>query len=83
MNTVQKLATTGISIGAGFVGSKLVDQLWKGFTGNKAPRKGSEEAAEASARQALGFAIFSAIVAPTIQVLADRGSNKVVARFSK
>ena len=34
MNAVQKLIATGISLGAGFLGSKLVDQVWKGFTGN-------------------------------------------------
>ncbi|GAA1404846.1 hypothetical protein AUR04nite_07840 [Glutamicibacter uratoxydans] len=83
MNAVQKLVATGISIGAGFVGSKLVDQVWKGFTGSAAPRKGSEEAAEATLRQALGFAIFSAVVAAVIQVLADRGTNKALSKFSK
>ncbi|WP_461634439.1 DUF4235 domain-containing protein [Glutamicibacter soli] len=83
MNAVQKLIATGISLGAGFLGSKLVDQVWKGFTGNAAPRKGSEEAAEASMRQALGFAVFSAVVAAVIQVLADRGTTKAIAKFTK
>ena len=83
MNAVQKLIATGISLGAGFLGSKLVDQVWKGFTGNTAPRKGSEEAPEASMRQALGFAVFSAVVAAVIQVLADRGTTKAIAKFTK
>ena len=83
MNAVQKLIATGISLGAAFLGSKLVDQVWKGFTGNAAPRKGSEEAAEASMRQALGFAVFSAVVAAVIQVLADRGTTKAIAKFTK
>ncbi|WP_313810940.1 DUF4235 domain-containing protein [Glutamicibacter sp.] len=83
MNAVQKLIAAGISIGAGFVGSRLVDQVWKGFTGSAAPRKGSEEAAHATLRQALGFAVFSAVVAAVIQVLADRGTTKALERFNK
>jgi len=55
----------------------------EGLTGSAAPRKGSEEAAEATLRQALGFAIFSAVVAAVIQVLADRGTNKALSKFSK
>ncbi|MGO2051202.1 DUF4235 domain-containing protein [Arthrobacter sp. MYb211] len=83
MNSVQKLVTLGISMGAGMLGSRLVDKVWKGFTGNDAPRHGKEAAAEASMRQALGFAIFSAVVASIIQVLADRGTNKAMKKFSK
>ncbi len=41
------------------------------------------EAAEASMRQALGFAVFSAVVAAVIQVLADRGTTKAIAKFTK
>ena len=83
MNTIQKLLTMGVSVGAGFIGSKLVDQLWKGFTGGAAPRKGTEEAAEATMRQALAFAVFSSVVAAVIQVLADRGASKALSKFSK
>ena len=83
MNAVQKLITLGISMGAGMLGSKLIDTVWQGFTGNAAPRKGSEEAAEASMRQALAFAVFSAAVAAILQVLAERGTNMAISRFGK
>lgn len=83
MDKVQKLLATGVSLGAGMLGGKLVDQIWLKATGNKAPRKGTDEAAEASFRQALGFAIISALVAAIIQTAADRGTNKVVAKFTK
>ncbi|GAA0193264.1 MULTISPECIES: DUF4235 domain-containing protein [Micrococcaceae] len=83
MKPMMKLLATGISLGAGFVGSKLVDRLWKGFTGNDAPRHGQEAEAEASMRQALAFAVFSSVVAAIIQVLTDRGTRKALAKLNK
>lgn len=83
MNTLMKLLTTGISLGAGFLGSKLVDRLWMGFTGNEPPRRGKDAEAEANMRQALAFAVFSAAVAAIIQVLTDRGTRKALAKYSK
>jgi hypothetical protein len=83
MDKVQKLVTTGITVGAGILGGKLVDFLWLKATGSKAPRKGTDEAAEASFRKALGFAVVSALVAAIMQTVADRSANKVVAKFTK
>ena len=39
MDKVQKLVTTGITVGAGMLGGKLVDFIWLKATGSKAPRK--------------------------------------------
>ena len=83
MNMLMKLLATGISLGAGFLGSKVVDRLWTGFTGHEPPRHGKEAEAEATMRQALGFAIFSSVVAAIIQVLADRGTRSALAKLSK
>ena len=83
MDKVQKLVTTGITVGAGILGGKLVDFLWLKSTGSKAPRKGTDEAADASFRKALGFAVVSALVAAIMQTVADRSANKVVAKFTK
>jgi len=79
----MKLLAAGISLGAGFVGSKLVDRLWTGFTGHEPPRHGKDAETQASMRQALAFAVFSSVVAAIIQVLADRGTRRALARLTK
>lgn len=84
MQAIMKIAGPLISIAAGFLGGKIVDKLWLGFTGQEPPKHGNKEAqAEASLRQALGFALLSAITAALIQVLTDRGTQKALARFAK
>lgn len=84
MQAIMKIAGPLISIAAGFLGGKVVDKLWLGFTGQEPPKHGNKEAqAEASLRQALGFALLSAITAALIQVLTDRGTQKALARFAK
>ncbi|GAA4369173.1 DUF4235 domain-containing protein [Paeniglutamicibacter cryotolerans] len=84
MQAIMKIAGPLISIAAGFVGGKIVDKLWLGFTGQEPPKHGNKEAlAEASLRQALSFALLSAITAAVIQVLTDRGTQKALARFAK
>ena len=83
MNSLMKLIGPVISIAAGFVGGKIVDKAWIGFTGQQPPKRGNKEAqAEASMRQAIGFAVLSAVTAALIQVLTDRGTQKAIARFS-
>ena len=37
MNILIKLLGTGVSLLAGFAGTKLVDTLWEKSTGNKPP----------------------------------------------
>ncbi|MDQ0031635.1 DUF4235 domain-containing protein [Arthrobacter bambusae] len=81
MNLFFKLLGTGVSIGAGFAGTKLVNALWEKATGNKPP-KGNDDM-EASLRSALTFALISASVSAVIQVMAGRGTKRAIARFEK
>ncbi|ASN38491.1 MULTISPECIES: DUF4235 domain-containing protein [Paeniglutamicibacter] len=84
MNSLMKLIGPAISLAAGFLGGKLVDKAWMGFTGQQPPKRGNKEAqAEASMRQIIGFAVLSAITAALIQVFTDRGTQKAIARFTK
>ncbi|GAB3618826.1 hypothetical protein GCM10027417_00860 [Glutamicibacter endophyticus] len=82
MNAVSRIVTMLVSLGAGALATKLVDRTWKGFTGNDAPR-GKDAQAEATMRQAISFAVFSAAVAAVIQVIADRGANKALSKLTK
>jgi hypothetical protein len=81
MNLLIKLFGTGVSIGAGFVATKLVNALWEKSTGKKPP-KGHDDM-EASLRSALTFALVSATVSAVIQVLAGRSTQRAISRFSK
>ncbi|MBM6620003.1 DUF4235 domain-containing protein [Micrococcaceae bacterium RIT802] len=84
MNVLLKVFGSVASIGAGFVGGKLVDVIWTKATGNKPPKPGDADAqAEATMRQALGFAVVSAIVAAVIQVLTNRGTQRTIRHFNK
>ena len=82
MNIFIKLLGTGISLLAGFVGTKLVDTVWEKSTGNKPP-KGHDEDVPTTLRSALTFALISASVSAIIQVLANRGTQRAVTRFAK
>lgn len=81
MNIVMKLLATGVSLGAGFVASKLVDTVWEKSTGSKPPKDGAD--LDNSLRSALAFALVSSAVAATIQTLANRTTQKAIARFNK
>ncbi|UVJ39253.1 DUF4235 domain-containing protein [Arthrobacter sp. CJ23] len=81
MNLFFKLLGTGVSIGAGIVGSKLVNAAWEKSTGKKPP-KGHDDM-ETSLRSALVFALISGTVSTLIQVLASRGTQRAIARFAK
>ncbi|PQZ96367.1 hypothetical protein CQ018_03645 [Arthrobacter sp. MYb227] len=84
MNSLMKLLGPAITIAAGFVGGKIVDKVWIGFTGKQPPKHGNKEAqAEATMRQAIGFAVLSAVTAAIIQVLTDRGAQKAITKFAK
>ena len=82
MNIFIKLLGTGISLLAGFVGTKLVDTVWEKSTGNKPP-KGHDDDVPTTLRSALTFALISASVSAINQVLANRGTQRAVTRFAK
>ncbi|MFC3300451.1 DUF4235 domain-containing protein [Arthrobacter agilis] len=81
MNVVFKLLGVGMSVGAGFVGTKLVDFLWEKITGEAPPK--SKDGLENTLRSALVFAIISGAVSTTIQVLTNRSTQKAIERFAK
>ena len=82
MNIFIKLLGTGVSLLAGFVGTKLVETVWEKSTGNKPP-KGHDDDVPTTLRSALTFALISASVSAAIQVLANRGTQRAVARVAK
>ena len=82
MNMFIKLLGTGISLLAGFVGTKIVDTVWEKSTGNKPP-KGHDDDIPTTLRSALTFALISASVSAIIQVLANRGTQRAITRFAK
>lgn len=83
MNSLLKIVGMVVSIGAGFVGGKLVDTIWYKVTGENPPKPNDKEAqAEASMRHAIGFAVVSAVVSAVIQVLTNRGTQRAIARFN-
>ena len=82
MNLLIKLLGTGVSLGAGFAGTKLVNTIWEKTTGNKPPT-GKGEDVPTSLRSALTFALISAFVSTIIQVLANRGTQRAITRFAK
>ncbi|GAC1490415.1 MAG: hypothetical protein NVS2B15_09100 [Pseudarthrobacter sp.] len=81
MNVLIKLLGTGISLAAGFAGTKLVNAVWEKSTGNKPPT--GKEDTPTSLRSALTFALISASVSTIIQVLANRGTQRAITRFAK
>ena len=81
MNLFIKLLGTGVSIGAGIVGTKVVNAVWEKSTGRKPPT--GKEDTPTSLRSALTFALISASVSTIIQVLANRGTQRAITRFAK
>jgi Protein of unknown function (DUF4235) len=82
MHIFVKLLGTGISLLAGFVGTKVVDAVWEKTTGRKPPKE-DEGDVPTTLRSALTFALVSASVSAIIQVLANRGTQRAITRFVK
>ena len=82
MNIFIKLLGTGVSLLAGFVGTKVVDTVWEKSTGSKPP-KGDDDDVPTTLRSALTFALISASVSAIIQVLANRGTQRAITRYAK
>ena len=82
MNFFIKLLGTGISLLAGFAGTKAVDTVWEKTTGRKPP-KGGKDDVPTTLRSALTFALISASVSAVIQVLTNRGTQRAITRFAK
>lgn len=82
MSFFIKLLGTGISLLAGYAGTKAVDAVWEKTTGRKPP-KGGKDDVPTTLRSALTFALVSASVSAVIQVLTNRGTQHAITRFAK
>lgn len=84
MNILLRVGGTIISLVAGLAGAKVVDAVWTKLTGNEPPKATNPKTqAEATLRQALGFAVMSSVVAAVIQVATNRGTQRAIARFNR
>lgn len=80
MTVVFKLLGVGMSMGAGFIGTKLIDVLWEKITGEAPPR--SKDGLENTLRSTLVFAVISGTVSTIIQVLTNRSTQQAIHRFA-
>lgn len=81
MTVVFKLLGVGLSMGAGFIGTKLIDVLWEKITGEAPPR--SKDGLENTLRSTLVFAVISGAVSTIIQVLTNRSTQRAIHRFAE
>lgn len=78
-NLVEKLIATGITIGGGIVGAKLVEFGWKAVTGHDAPKDLDDT--EENLVSAISFAVISAGISAIIRVTSKRGAHSAVKRI--
>lgn len=81
MNLLLKLLGTGATVGAGFIGGKLVNVVWHKSTGNEPPKANDD--LENSLRSVLAFALISAAVNAIIQVIVGRSTQHAIVKFHK
>lgn len=79
MNAIFKLMGVGLGLGAGLIGTQVVDFIWKRVTGNEPPK--DTEGLENSLRSALVFAVISGTVSTTIRVLTNRTTQRAIRRY--
>lgn len=79
-NVLQKLIATGITIGGGIVGTKLVEFGWKAITGNDAPKDLDDT--EANMWSAITFATISAGISAIIRVASKRGAASAMDKLA-
>ncbi|MFV0254348.1 MAG: DUF4235 domain-containing protein [Beutenbergiaceae bacterium] len=74
----QKLITTVLSIGTGFLATKALSVAWKGITGHEPP-EAIDDDGEISITEVVIFAGVSAAVAALLQSYVRRGTAKWLA----
>ncbi|WP_369699614.1 DUF4235 domain-containing protein [Nesterenkonia sp. Act20] len=75
---LDKGMALGISLGGGFIATRLFDFVWKKATGDDAPRVANDEM---TLKRALAFSIGSAVVSAAVQVLSQRGASSTVKKM--
>ncbi|WP_022872210.1 DUF4235 domain-containing protein [Nesterenkonia alba] len=82
---VDKALTRGISMAGGLVATKVFEFGWKQVTGEDAPKH--DDVDTVSLKKALVFAVTSAAISATVQILSQRGareaSKKIKASYGK
>lgn len=79
MNTlVNKLITTGITVGGGLIGTKVVEFVWKKVAGHDAPK--DLEDTDNNMWEAIAFATIAAGIAAIIRVTTQRGAHEAMRR---
>lgn len=77
---MQRLLRTGVSIGAGFIGTKVVEAIWKTATGdNEAPTTDDDQA---TLLKVVAFATISAGVSALLEVGSQRVVSKAMSKSS-
>jgi len=80
VNTIlHNLLATGIKIGGGIVGTKLVSGGWKLATGHSAPKDATDETLPIV--EALAFAFVSAGIGALLKVAGQRGAGKAIGKI--
>ncbi len=75
MNSMlQRLVRTGVSMGAGFVGAKAVEAIWKAATGSSNAPDAEDD--DSTLLQIVAFATISAGVSALVEV----GSQRLVSK---
>lgn len=77
---VEKVATAGISLAAGWAAQKAITALWKQYTGHDAPQDLDDD--EANIAGIVAFAAVSAAAAALVRVLARRGTTRAAHRIA-
>ncbi|GAA2039652.1 hypothetical protein GCM10009720_20210 [Yaniella flava] len=74
-NIIQKLLRTGVSMGAGYLGAKVVEKVWEGTTGKYAP---NAEDDDATMLQFVAFTTISAGVTALLEIGSQRAVSKAM-----
>ena len=74
-NMIQKLLRTGVSIGAGYLGAKVVEKVWEGTTGKYAPHADDDDA---TMLQFVAFTTISAGVTALLEIGSQRAVSKAM-----
>lgn len=76
---MDKALTMGISLAGGFVATKAFDFAWQKITGEETPKHDDVDAV--SIKKALAFAVSSAAITATVQILSQRGAKSATRKL--
>lgn len=77
---MDRLLTTGIAFGGGFLATKAFEAVWKQVTGDENTPHGSDDE-DISLQKALVFSITSAAISAGVQVLSQRGAKSAMKKI--